>query len=167
MSSATMASKRTGRARAKPEHVAAPPKVKLGPLDGYIAFHLRMAQEVALRAFIASSHQPDFKRGHFADSHGHRAQPRPVADRGVPRHRSGKSTLSPLIRELARDELILRESSSVDRRSVTLRLSPKGQKVLDTLLKYVEAHERRLDAIVGEAKAELIGLMKRIAATLS
>jgi hypothetical protein len=39
--------------------------------------------------------------------------------------------------------------------------------VLDTLLKYVEAHERRLDAIVGEAKAELIGLMKRIAATLS
>ncbi|MGD0564105.1 MAG: MarR family transcriptional regulator [Roseiarcus sp.] len=167
MSSATMASKRTGRARAKPEHVAAPPKVKLGPLDGYIAFHLRMAQEVALRAFIASSHQPDFKRGHFATLMVIGLNPglsQIEACRAIGRD---KSTLSPLIRELARDELILRESSSVDRRSVTLRLSPKGQKVLDTLLKYVEAHERRLDAIVGEAKAELIGLMKRIAATLS
>ena len=167
MSSATMASKRTGRARAKPEHVAAPPKVKLGPLDGYIAFHLRMAQEIALRAFIASSRQPDFKPGHFATLMLIRLNPglsQIEVCRAIGRD---KSTLSPLIRGLERDGLILRENSALDRRSVTLRLSGKGEEALDKLLKHAEAHDRRLDAIVGEAKPELIALLKKIAAALS
>lgn len=144
-----------------------PSKVKLGPLDGYIAFHLRMAQEIALRAFIASSRQPDFKPGHFATLMVIRLNPgvsQIEVCRAIGRD---KSTLSPLIRELERSGLILRENSSTDRRSVTLRLSPKGEKTLDTLLEHVEAHDRRLDAIVGEAKPELIALLKKIAAALS
>jgi DNA-binding MarR family transcriptional regulator len=55
----------------------------------------------------------------------------------------------------------------LDRRSVTLRLSGKGEEALDKLLKHAEAHDRRLDAIVGEAKPELIALLKKIAAALS
>ena len=66
MSTAASAPKRAARERPKAELASAPAAVKLGPLDGYIAFHLRRAQEIALRAFIASSHQPDFKPGHLA-----------------------------------------------------------------------------------------------------
>ena len=167
MSKARTAPKRTGRVRAKPEPATVPSKVKLGPLDGYIAFHLRMAQEIALRAFIASSRQPDFKPGHFATLMVIRLNPglsQIEVCRAIGRD---KSTLSPLIRELERNGLILRENSSMDRRSVTLRLSAKGEKTLDTLLEHVEAHDRRLDAIVGEAKPELIALLKKIAAALS
>lgn len=167
MSRAMTASKRTGRAPAKPEPVAVPSKVKLGPLERYIGFHLRMAQEIALRAFIASSRQPDFKPGHFATLMLIRLNPglsQIEVCRAIGRD---KSTLSPLIRGLERDGLILRENSALDRRSVTLRLSGKGEEALDKLLKHAEAHDRRLDAIVGEAKPELIALLKKIAAALS
>ncbi len=167
MSGAATASKRTGRAPAKPEPVAGPSKVKLGPLERYIGFHLRMAQEIALRAFIASSRQPDFKPGHFATLMLIRLNPglsQIEVCRAIGRD---KSTLSPLIRGLERDGLILRENSALDRRSVTLRLSGKGEEALDKLLKHAEAHDRRLDAIVGEAKPELIALLKKIAAALS
>lgn len=167
MSRAATAPKRTDRARARPEPATVPSKVDLGPLDGFIGFHLRMAQEIALRAFIASSHQPDFKPGHFATLMVIGLNPglsQIEVCRAIGRD---KSTLSPLIRGLERDGLILRENSSLDRRSVTLRLSPKGEKTLDKLLKHAEAHDRRLDAIVGEAKPELIALLKKIAAALS
>jgi DNA-binding MarR family transcriptional regulator len=167
VSGAATASKRTGRAPAKPEPVTVVSKVKLGPLDGYIGFHLRMAQEIALRAFIASSRQPDFKPGHFATLMLIRLNPglsQIEVCRAIGRD---KSTLSPLIRGLERDGLILRENSALDRRSVTLRLSGKGEEALDNLLKHAEAHDRRLDAIVGEAKPELIALLKKIAAALS
>jgi len=147
--------------------VAVPSKVKLGPLERYIGFHLRMAQEIALRAFIASSRQPDFKPGHFATLMLIRLNPglsQIEVCRAIGRD---KSTLSPLIRGLERDGLILRENSALDRRSVTLRLSGKGEEALDNLLKHAEAHDQRLDAIVGEAKPELIALLKKIAAALS
>jgi DNA-binding MarR family transcriptional regulator len=166
MSTAAAAVKRTARKRAKPEPPTAAPEIRLGPLDGYVAFHLRMAQEIALRAFIASSHQPDFKPGHFAILMVIRLNPglsQIEVCRAIGRD---KSTLSPLVRRLQRDGLVVRENSAVDRRSVTLRLSPRGERALEALVEHVEAHDRRLDAIVGDAKPELIALLKKIAAAL-
>ena len=167
MSKAPTAHKPTSRARSASEPGAAAPEVNLGPLDGYIAFHLRMAQETALRAFIASSSRRDFKPGHFATLMVVRLNPglsQIEVCRAIGRD---KSTISPLIRDLERDGLILRESSTADRRSVTLRLTSKGEDALDALLKHVEAHDRRLDAIIGEAKPELIAMLRKIAAALS
>ena len=166
MSRAAIAQKRTSRLRATPDSDAPAPQANLGPLDGYIAFHLRMAQETALRAFIASSSQPDFKPGHFATLMVVRLNPgisQIEVCRAIGRD---KSTISPLIRDLEHDGLILREDSVADRRSVTLRLTPKGEGALDGLLRHVEAHDRRLDAIVGDAKPQLIALLKKIAAAL-
>jgi DNA-binding MarR family transcriptional regulator len=141
--------------------------IVLGPLDGYIAFHLRRAQETALRAFITSSSQPDFKPGRFAALMVIRLNPglsQVDVCRAIGRD---KSTISPLIRDLERDGLILRETSERDRRVVTLRLTPRGNAALDRLLTHVQAHDRRLDDIVGDAKPELIALLKKIAAALS
>jgi DNA-binding MarR family transcriptional regulator len=157
----------TGGLRLTPEPDAAASEVKLGPLDGYIGFHLRMAQETALRAFIARSRQPGFKPGHFATLMVVRLNPgisQIEVCRAIGRD---KSTLSPLVRELQRDGLILREDSVADRRSVTLRLTPKGEAALDALLRHVEAHDRRLDAIVGDSKPELIAVLRKIATALS
>lgn len=167
MKKAAAAHKRENRLRpsSKPEPIA--PQANLGPLDGYIAFHLRMAQETALRAFIASSSQPDFKPGHFATLMVVRLNPglsQIDVCRAIGRD---KSTISPLIRGLEREGLIRRESSVADRRSVTLRLTSKGEGALDALLRHVEAHDRRLDAIVGDAKPGLIAALKKIAAAMS
>jgi DNA-binding MarR family transcriptional regulator len=142
------------------------PDVELGPLDGYIGFHLRRAQETALRAFVATASQPAFKPGRFAALMVIRLNPglsQIDVCRAIGRD---KSTMSPLIRELAHDGLIVRESSERDRRSVTLRLTAKGEATLDRLLTSVQVHDRRLDAIVGDAKPTLIALLKKIAAAL-
>ena len=167
MNKTATAQRRTTRLRLTPEPDAAVSQVSLGPLDGYIGFHLRMAQETALRAFIASSSQPGFKPGHFATLMVVRLNPgisQIEVCRAIGRD---KSTLSPLVRELQRDGLISRENSLADRRSVTLRLTQKGEAALDALLRHVEAHDRRLDAIVGAAKSELIAMLKKIATALS
>ena len=167
MSKTASAQRRANRLRSTPEPEAAISPVSLGPLDGYIGFHLRIAQETALRAFIASSSQPDFKPGHFATLMIVRLNPgvsQIEVCRAIGRD---KSTLSPLVRELQRDGLIERENSVADRRSVTLRLTPKGEAALDVLLRHVEAHDRRLDAIVGDAKPELIAMLRKIATALS
>ena len=160
---ATRKPARTALAEASPE---TPVQVALGPLDNYIAFHLRRAQETALRAFVATSEQPGFKPGRFATLMVVRLNPglsQIDVCRAIGRD---KSTISPLIRDLAQEGLILREASERDRRSVTLRLTPKGEAALDRLLIHVQAHDRRLDAIVGDAKPELIALLKTIAAAL-
>ena len=143
------------------------PSVDLGPLDSFIAFHLRMAQETALRAFITSSSQPDFRPGRFATLMIIRLNPglsQIDVCRAIGRD---KSTISPLITALEKEGLILRESSAKDRRSVTLKLTPAGEKALDALLPLVEGHDQRLDAIVGDAKPELIALLKKLTAGLS
>jgi DNA-binding MarR family transcriptional regulator len=167
VSTAATTPERKGRRRAQPRSGAGATKVDIGALDGFIGFHLRMAQETALRAFIASSHRPDFKPGHFAALMVVRLNPdlsQIEVCRAIGRD---KSTISPLIRELERDGLIVRGHSAIDRRTVTLRLSPKGEAALDGLFQHAQAHDRRLDAIVGKTKPELIALLKKITAALS
>lgn len=167
MNKTAIAQRRIARFRMNPEPEAAAFQVKLGPLDGYIGFHLRMAQETALRAFIARSRQPGFKPGYFATLMIVRLNPgisQIEVCRAIGRD---KSTLSPLVRELQRDGLIQRENSVADRRSMTLRLTAKGEAALDALLRHVEAHDQRLDAIVGDSKPELLALLRKIATALS
>ena len=140
--------------------------VDLGPLDGYIAFHLRRAQETALRAFITTFNQTGFRPGRFATLMVVRLNPglsQIDVCRAIGRD---KSTLSPLLRELEHEGLILREPSEHDRRSVMLRLTSDGDAALDSLLLDVQAHDRRLDEIVGDAKPELIALLRKIASAL-
>ena len=137
--------------------------VDLGPLDNYIAFHLRLAQELALRAFAMRSGKADFKPGWFAILMVTRLNPgisQSALGRAIGRD---KSTISPLIRELQARALIARKPSAGDKRSVTLSLTKAGQNELDVLLRHVEAHDRRLDEIVGADKTKLLALLRKIA----
>jgi DNA-binding MarR family transcriptional regulator len=137
--------------------------VDLGPLDNYIAFHLRLAQELALRAFAKRSGKADFRPGWFAILMVIRLNPgisQSALSRAIGRD---KSTLSPLIRELQTKALVIRRPSAGDRRSVTLALTKAGESELDALLRHVEAHDRLIDEIVGADKPKLIALLRKIA----
>jgi DNA-binding MarR family transcriptional regulator len=74
-----------------------------------------------------------------------------------------KSSVTPLLQELQRQGHISRRASTTDRRSVSLRLTKKGERVLKALLGHAMEHDRRLDAIVGAKKAEFLALLKKIA----
>jgi DNA-binding MarR family transcriptional regulator len=146
---------------------AASHEVDLGPLENYIGFHLRLAQELALRAFAKRAGKSDFRPGWFAILMIVRLNPglsQSALARAIGRD---KSTISPLIRELEGRALIIRRPAPGDRRSVTLSLTPAGEKELDSLIVHVEAHDRRLDEVVGEDKSKLIVLLRKIAGSFA
>jgi DNA-binding MarR family transcriptional regulator len=78
-----------------------------------------------------------------------------------------KSTVTPLIKDLQRRGLVERRPSETDRRSRTLRLTAAGEEALDQLLVHALEHDRRLDEIVGDRKAEFLDLLKRVAREIS
>jgi DNA-binding MarR family transcriptional regulator len=78
-----------------------------------------------------------------------------------------KSSITPLIQELQRLGLVSRRASANDRRSITLRLTTAGNRVLDELLAHALDHDRQLDAIVGAKRAELLSLLRRISETFA
>jgi DNA-binding MarR family transcriptional regulator len=78
-----------------------------------------------------------------------------------------KSSITPLIQELQRLGLVSRRASPSDRRSITLRLTAAGERMLEELLKHALEHDRQLDSIVGAKRSELLALLKRIAETFA
>ena len=139
---------------------------QLGPLDEFIGFHLRLAQHASFRAFARRVGLSDLKPGRFAAMMVIRSNP------GITQSQLGraiardKSSVTPLVRQLDKDGLVRRLPSKTDRRSVSLTLTRDGEKMLRRLLAHAAAHDRRLDAIVGPEKSELIRLLKKIADAL-
>jgi DNA-binding MarR family transcriptional regulator len=141
---------------------AANGQVRLGVLADWIGFHLRLAQDASFRAFAKHSGQPHLKPGRFAAMMVIRNNPgitQVALGRAISRD---KSTVTPLVQELHRHGLVRRSPSAVDRRSMTLTLTRAGEAALAALLVHARAHDRRLDAIVGKRKAELILLLRKI-----
>jgi len=71
-----------------------------------------------------------------------------------------------VLRDLGREKLIRREAIPSDRRSYALHLTPAGADQLAHLAACAAAHDRELDAIVGDKKPELLELLRRITAEL-
>jgi DNA-binding MarR family transcriptional regulator len=138
----------------------------LGVLEDYIGYHLRLAQNASFRAFQRKTGQADLKPGWFAvlsligDNPG--IIPMALA-RGSGRD---KSTLTPVIREMMKGGFVERSETANDRRSYGLKLTGKGRERLALLAACAAEHDARLDAIVGEAKAELLAVLRRIAAEI-
>ena len=101
--------------------------IRLGPLEDYIAFHLRLAQGASFRAFQRLAGVPGLRPGWFAVLLLIRENPgiTPMAlSRGSGRD---KSTITPMLRELEREGLVSREAVPGDRRSYALRLTAEGE----------------------------------------
>jgi len=148
--------------------IPAPEPLRLGPLTDFIGFHLRLAQEASFQAFARRVRDLDLRPGRFAVLALIGENPG-ISQTALGRA-SGrdKSSLTPALDDLARRGLIHRRRVARDRRSYALSLTPKGERLLATLLTHARAHDRRLDAIVGvRRKAEFIGTLRRIAMALS
>ena len=138
----------------------------LGLLGEFIGFHLRLAQDASFRAFAREAGLRDLKPGRFAAMmviHNNPGISQVELSRAIARD---KSSVTPLIQDLEKHDLVKRVQSKTDRRSVTLTLTRAGETMLRRLLVHAADHDRKLDAIVGSAKPELIRLLKKIADAL-
>jgi len=139
---------------------------QLGPLDQALGFHLRLAQNASFKAFKRHTGEADLRPGWYAVLNiiHHNPGITPIAlSRGSGRD---KSTITPVLRDLLRDGLIRRGAIPTDKRSYALFLTEAGQERLSHLAACAVAHDEELDAIVGDKKDELIGLLRRIATVL-
>lgn len=137
--------------------------VRLGVLGGNIAFHLRLAQDASFKAFKRHTGQADLRPGWYAVLSLIDANPgiTPMAlSRASGRD---KSTLTPVLRDLIAHGLIRQRPIPSDRRSYAMVLTLEGEERLARLTRHAEAHDRRVDEIVGPKKKELIELLRRIA----
>ena len=142
------------------------PAVDNGPLDNFIAFHLRVAQNASFKSFKRIAGDPALRPGWYTvlTLIGRNPGITPMAlSRASGRD---KSTISPVVRGLEQRGLVTRRAVAGDRRSSALSLTPEGQVSLARLAAAAAAHDRRLDEIVAPRKAELIALLKKIVAEI-
>jgi DNA-binding MarR family transcriptional regulator len=141
--------------------------VRLGEFEQFIGFNLRLAQSVSFQSFARSAGRKGLKSGHFAALMLIRNNP------GISQVALGKamardkSTVTPLIQSMEKEGLIVRERARHDRRSIALQLTPKGKQCLLELMVHAREHDRKLDIIVGDRKAEFLDALKRIADQLT
>ena len=140
--------------------------VRLGLLDNFIGFHLRLAQDASFRGFARHTGQKNMQPGRFAALvvlHNNPGITLGALGRAIARD---KSTVTPLIQDLKRRGFIDRKPSETDRRRVHLTLTKAGEAVLKDLLRHAKAHDRMLDELVGGKKDEFIVLLRKISDAL-
>jgi len=146
--------------------LAADGKTRLGMLEDYIGYHLRIAQAASFRAFSQRTGRSDVKAGWLtilmiiAENPGIAPV---VLSRAAGRD---KSTLTPMLRDLIKRNYLVKEARASDRRSYGLNLTPEGRERLAELVEHAAAHDRELDRIIGTMKPKLIKMLRKIATEL-
>jgi DNA-binding MarR family transcriptional regulator len=162
-----MAKSLTKARRQKAPVAPAAEPLQLGPLAGFIGFHLRLAQEASFQAFARRVRSSEMRPGRFALLALIGQNPgisQTALGRAAGRD---KSTLTPALNDLVHRALVKRQRVASDRRSYALSLTPKGEKLIEALFEHAHEHDRELDAIVGlKHKAEFIRTLRRLAMAL-
>ena len=142
-------------------------EVRLGGLESYLGFNLRLAQEASFQAFWRRTGEADLRPGRFAILVLIGENP------GISQTALGaaagrdKSTLTPALADLERRGLVHRCRAIHDRRSYALSLTEAGRAVLRELSVHAADHDRQLDELVGpENKDAFIAILRRITAGL-
>lgn len=142
-------------------------EIALGELDQSVAFHLRLAQEASFHAFSRRVGASDLSPGRFAALAIIGENP------GITQTALGrasgrdKSSLTPVLDDLERRGLVVRERVATDRRSYALALTSEGEAALREFKVHAAAHDRDIDRLAGpEGKTELIRVLRRIAEQL-
>jgi DNA-binding MarR family transcriptional regulator len=139
--------------------------VNFGPLEHWVGFNLRMAQDATFHAFSRRSQEIGETPGRFATLT--LIARNPGISQTELSHASGrdKSTLTPVVEDLVRRGLIQRKRTRTDRRTYRLSLTPLGKKTLTNLTRCARRHERSLDSIIGRRdRLRFLQILKRIAA---
>ncbi len=159
-----MSERKPQRRRGKNGEVVAE-SIKFGPLDHWVGFNLRMAQEAAFQAFSRRSLAIGESPGRFA------ALTLIARNPGISQtelsQASGrdKSSVTPVVEDLVRRGLVERNRTRNDRRAYRLNLTLAGKKTLTELTRCARRHERNLDRLIGRSdRKRFITILKTIAA---
>jgi DNA-binding MarR family transcriptional regulator len=141
--------------------------VDLGPLADWIGFHLRLAQNASFQAFARTASGIDLRPGRFATLMLIGRNPG-ISQTALSRANArDKSSLTPVLNDLARRKLIKRVRAKGDRRSYQLMLTPAGEDLLAKLTACAREHEQHLDALLGPSdRARFLNVLKRLIAGL-
>jgi DNA-binding MarR family transcriptional regulator len=137
--------------------------VKLGPLENWVGFNLRMAQESAFAAFSHLSREVGESPGRFATLT--LIAENPGISQSTLGQASGrdKSSMTPVLDDLVRRGLVQRTRTDEDRRSYKLALTAAGQKTLTRLMACARKHEHSLDRLIGpRERARFLRTLKRV-----
>src|SRR3974390_3552477 len=142
--------------------------VDYGPLAGWVGFNLRMAQAAAFQAFSRLAKEIGTRPGRFATLMLIGRNPG-ISQTALSRANGrAKSTLTPVLNDLARRGLIRRRRTRADQRAYRLTLTPAGRGLLAELTRCARAHERKLDRIIGaRAQEDFVRTLKRIIAEMA
>ena len=159
---------RSATAKRPASEQQAPSEIDLGWLGGTVGFYLRTAQEAALHAFARRAGNASARPWRFAilaliDTNPGLTQV--ALSRAL---RRDTSSLTPVLDELCRRGLVIRQRVEHNRRSYSLTLTPDGKKAMRELAVSAIDHERELDRLVGrDSRAEFIRTLQRIATGLA
>jgi DNA-binding MarR family transcriptional regulator len=139
----------------------------LGCLEETVGFHLRVAQEMAFRAFVSKVGDFSTPPWRFAILVLIDANPGLTQVALARATKRDTSSLTPALDDLCRRGLVNRIRQLRDRRSYALSLTALGKKEMLKLKASAMEHERDLDRLVGRAqRADFLRTLKRIAAGL-
>ena len=157
-------SKSSGRVRRGKKGETIAESIKFGPLEYWVGFNLRMAQEHAFQAFSRRSQEIGESPGRFATLT--LIARNPGISQTELSHANGrdKSSLTPVVEELVRRGLVARKRMREDRRTYRLNVTPAGKKTLTMLTRCARRHERVLDSIIGlRDRKRFLQILKKIA----
>ena len=160
-----MSTNSSGRVRRGKKGESIAESIKFGPLEYWVGFNLRMAQEHAFAAFSRRSQEIGESPGRFATLT--LIARNPGISQTELSHANGrdKSSLTPVVEDLVRRGLVERRRMREDRRTYRLNLTPAGKKTLTMLTRCARRHERVLDGIIGRRdRIRFLQVLKKIAA---
>ena len=141
--------------------------INYGPLAGWVAFHLRMAQVVSFQSFARLARDVNLSPGRFAvlTLIGHNPG---ISQTALSRaNRNDKSTLTTALTGLVRKKLVNRQRTAEDKRTYRLTLTPAGEKLLQRLTECARQHDRNLARVIGQREyARFMQILQRIAVEL-
>lgn len=137
--------------------------VQLGWLGGTLGYNLRRAQNASFQAFTELTGDTGLRPGRYAllqlvgDNPG---IGQTALSTAVGRD---KSTLTPLLADLERRGLIVRQRDPLDRRGRRISLTKPGQAKLDQLASCAARHEARLNAVLEpKQRQQLLALLRQL-----
>ena len=141
--------------------------VDYGPLADWVGFNLRMAQAAAFQAFARLAEEVGTRPGRFATLMLIGRNPG-ISQTALSRANGrDKSSLTPVLNDLAKRGLVMRQRTRADQRAYRLSLTPAGRRLLAELTQCARAHERSLDKIIGVKDQEsFVQVLKRIIAAM-
>src|SRR5215831_18463629 len=141
--------------------------IDYGPLAGWVGFNLRMAQAAAFQAFARLASEIGTRPGRFATLMLIGRNPG-ISQTALSRANGrDKSSLTPVLNDLARGGLVVRRRTRADQRTYRLSLTPAGRRLLGALTRCACEHEKKLDRIIGAKEQKgFVRALKRIIAEL-